>query len=134
MQFLATANQGDIAILQINHLIGVFYDRTGITTQEELVLADTHYQRALLAGSNNLVRVTLVNHGNRIGTNHLIESHLNSLQQREVLLDHDVFNQLNQHLRIGIADKLNTLGLQFLLDISIVLNDTIMDNSQIMTL
>ena len=79
LQLLAQADNGNVTVFQIDHLVGVFNDRTGITAQEELIVANTNHQRALLAGSNNLAGVALVDDGNGVGTNHLIEGYLNSL-------------------------------------------------------
>ena len=39
LKFLAEFHHGNIPILKINHLVGVFNNRTGIRTQEKLAVA-----------------------------------------------------------------------------------------------
>ena len=134
LQFLTTTDHSDIAILQIHHLISIFHNRTGIRSQEEFIFADAHHQRTLLAGSDNLVGITLVEHSNGISTDHLIERYLYSRQQVELLMLFDILNQLHQHLRIRITHEVHALGLQFLLQISIVLDDSVMDDGQVLRL
>ena len=123
-----------ITIFKIDNLIGILNDWTGIGTKEKLVLTNAHHQRTLLASSNNLAGVALIDNSNGISTYHLIKSHLYGLQQRELLLDHYVFDQLYEYLSICIALELNTLTDEFCLDVSIILDYTVVDNSQIMTL
>ena len=132
LQFFTTTDNGNITILQINHLICIFYNRTSIRTQEELILANTYHQRTLLACSNYLVWIALVEYSYGVSTNHLIESHLDSCQQIQLLVLLDIFYQLHQNLSIRIRYKLHALSLQLRLQLSIVLNDTIVDNGQIM--
>ena len=59
---------------------------------------------------------------------------MHSLKQREVLLYHDVLHQLHQHLCVRVALELYALVYQFRLDVSIVLDDTIMDDGQVVRL
>ena len=132
MQVLSATQHGDIPVFQIHHLVGIFHDRTGIRTQEELILADAYHQRTLLAGCDNLIRIALIDDSDGIGANHLIERHLYRCQQVELLLLLDILDELHQHLRVGIRLKLHALGLQFGLQVGIVLDDTIMDDSQIL--
>ena len=131
LQFFTTLDKGNVSILEIHHLIRVFHDRTGVRTQEKLILTDTYYQRTLLTGCHNLVWITLVENGNGIGANHLIEGHLYCCQKVQVLMLFDIFDQLYQHLRIRIRNKLHALGLELRLQLGIILNDTIVDNGQI---
>ena len=132
VQFLTATQHGDVTVFQIHHLVGIFHNRTGIRTQEELILADAHHQRTLLAGGDNLVGVALVDHGDGIGANHLVERHLYRCQQVELLLLLDILDELHQHLGVGIRLELDALCLQLGLQVGIVLNDTIMDDSQIL--
>ena len=134
LQILTTTDHSDITILEIHHLIGILHDRAGIRTQEELVVTDTYHQRTLLTGSDNLIRIAFVEHSDGVCANHLIESHLNSRQKVELLMFLDILNKLHQHLSIRIRNEGHTFGLEFLFQFCIVLNDTVMDDSQIMAL
>ena len=134
MYILTQSDDGDVAILEIHHLVGIFDDGAGIGTEEEFPVADTNYKRTLLASGNDLRGVTLVENGDSVGTDDLIKCHLNSLEQREVFLHHNILHELYQHLGIGVAFELDALGLEFLLYVRIILNDSIVDNGQIMAL
>ena len=134
LQLFTLTDDSDITVFQIDDLVSIFDDRTGITTKEEFVLTDTHHQGTLLTGSNNLGGVALVDDGNGISANNLIESSLNGLQQRELLLDHNIFDQLNKYLGIGIALERHTLFNELGLDVGIVLDDTVMDDGQVVAL
>ena len=127
------AHHSDIAILQIDHLISIFDDRTRIRAKEELsILADTHNKWTLLTSGNDLIRIALIEKSDGIGTNHLTKSYLNSSQQVQVFLHLNIFNQLNEHLSIGITFEGNAFGNQVFLDVGIVLDDTIMDDCKIL--
>ena len=134
MYVLTQSDDGDVAILEIHHLIGIFDDGAGIGTEEEFPVANTNYKGTLLAGGNNLRRVALVKNGDGVGTDDLIKCHLNSLEQREVFLHHDILHELYQHLGIGVAFELDALVLEFQLNVSIILNNSVVDNGQIMAL
>ena len=132
MQVLSATDLSDVAVLQIHHLVGIFHDWTGIGTQEKLILANTHHQRTLLTGRDNLVRVALVDHSDGIGADHLIEGHLYGRQQIQMLMFLDILDELHQHLGVCIAYELHALGLELLLQVGVVLDDTIMDDRQIL--
>ena len=132
LQVLPAIYHSYIAVFEIHHLISIFHDRTGIGTQEELILTDTYYQRTLLTGCNNLIGITLVDYSDCIGTDHLIESHLDSCQQIELLMLLDILDQLHQHLCICVRLKFHTFRLQFFLQVGIVLDNAVMDNRQIL--
>ena len=60
-----------------------------------------------------------------------MQRHLHSLEQRQVLLHHDVLHELHKHLRVGVALELHTLCLKLHLDVGIVLDDAVMDDGKI---
>ena len=128
LRILSQTNHGNVSILQIDHLVCVLNDGTGVRAQKELILSNTHNQGTLFACSHYLVGVATVNNGNGIGAYHLIEGYLHSLQQRQLFLHHNIFYQLYQYFGVGITLELNPLSYKFLFDVSIVFYDTIMDN------
>ena len=132
LQLLAQANDGDVAVLQIDHLICVVDDGTGVGAQEELVLADAHYEWTLLACCYNLPGLALVDDGDGIGSYHLMECHLHGFEQRDVLPDHDILHELHQHLGVCVALELHAFRLELHLDVGIVLYDAIMDDGKIL--
>ena len=134
LQFLPTTDHSDITILKIHDLVGILHDGTGVRAQEELIVADADHQGTLFTSRNNLIWIALVEHSNGIGTDHLIECHLNSRQEVELLMLLDVFNELYEHLRISVRNKSNALCLELLLQFCIILNDSVVNDSQVMTL
>ena len=134
VQVLSQTDHGYIAVLQIHHLVSIFHDGAGVGTQEELILADAHHQRTLLAGGDDLRRIILVEHGDGVGTDHLVECHLHGRQQVELLVVLDILYQLHQHLRVRVADEVYALRLQLRLQVSIVLDDTVVDDGEVLRL
>ena len=75
-----------------------------------------------------------IQYGDGVGTDHLVERHLNGLQQFQMLVFLDILNQLHQHLRVGIADEVYALGLQLRLQVGVVLDDAVVDDGQVLRL
>ena len=71
LQLLPQIQDSDFPVFQINHLVGIFYNRSSIRSKKELILSNPHYQRTTLTGSNNLIRMLFIKNRNRISTNHL---------------------------------------------------------------
>ena len=133
LQFLTEAHHSDVTILQINHLICIFDDRTGIRTEIKLsILSDTYNQWTLFTGSNDLIRVTLIKNCDSVSSDYLPESHLNGSQQVKFFLNLNIFNQLDKNLCICLASELYSLGNEILLDIGIVFNDSIMNHGKVL--
>ena len=126
-----TANHGDVLVVQINDLIGVFDDGACIRTKKELFLADAHHQRTTLSGGYNLVGVVLVENGNGVSTNDGAQGDTHGCEQIHVFLRAYIFYQLHQHFGVGVALKFDAFLLQLLLQHSIVFNDAVVDDGQI---
>ena len=133
LKFFSEAHYSDVTIFQINHLVGIFNNRTGIRTQIKLsILSDTYNQWTLFTGSNDLIRVTLIKNCDSVSSDYLPESHLNGSQQIKVFLNLNIFNQLDKNLCICLASELYSLGNEILLDIGIVFNDSIMNHGKVL--
>ena len=85
----------------------------------------------LLTGRNDGVGLTAVNDGNGVSTNHLVKHQLDGREQIEVLTDHDILDELNQHFGIRIRDELHALVDEFRFQVGIVLYDTVVDQRKI---
>ena len=81
-----------------------------------------------------MVRVVLVENGDGVCTNHRTQCNAHSREQIHVLLRAYIFYKLHQHFRVGVALELNAVFLQLLFQYGIVLNDTIMDDGQVLGL
>ena len=126
-----TANHGDVLVVQINDLIGVFDDGACVRTKKELFLADAHHQRTTLSGGYNLVGGVLVENGDGVSTNDGAQSDTHGCEQIHVFLRAYIFYQLHQHFGVGVALKFDAFLLQLLLQHSIVFNDAVVDDGQI---
>ena len=134
LHIVSAFDDGNILIVEINHFLCVFDDRTGIRTDEELILTYTYNQRTRFPCSYNLVGIVLVKYGNGIRTDHRSQCHSHGTEQIHILRCLYIFDKLNQHLSVGIALKLHTFLYQLLLQYGIVLDYTIMNDSQVPTL
>ena len=134
LELLTALDHGNVPVLEIYHTVGIFNNRTGVGTDEELIVTDTYHQRTLLSGRDDGIGITFVENGNGIGTDHLMQHQLDGCEQIEVLLHLYVFHELHQHLCIGIAPERHALLLQLPFQVGIVLNDTIMDDGQVLGL
>ena len=60
-----------------------------------------------------------------------MKCYLHGFEQRQVLLNHDILHKLHKHLRICIALEFHSLCLKLRLDVSIVLDNAVMDDGQV---
>ena len=129
-QFLAATDNGYLPILQIDHLVRIFHNGGGIGCQEELIPADTYYQRAAFACGYNLVRILPIEHSNGIRTDHFLQSQLYGSQQVNAIRNLNVFDELYQHLGIGTTFKCIAFGLKFIFEDGVIFNDAVVDESE----
>ena len=135
LEVFTTAKHGDVAVFQVDNLVGVFHYWSGIGTEIEVaMLANAHYQRALLACGNNLPGFTLVEKGDGIGTDDLVKGQLDGSERVQVFLHLNVFYELDKHFRICIRLESHALFYKLLLEFGIVFDDAVMNDSQISAL
>ena len=113
LQFLTALDECNLFFAQINHLIGIFNDRSGIGTHQELVIAHTNYERTALACGNHAVGLRLVHNHNGVCAYHTVQSQRNSLLKRDGMAVHDILYKLYYHLSIGLALEVIALVLKF---------------------
>lgn len=131
LQLLAGFHHGDVAVLEIDDLVGKLDDGAGVRSEEKLPLAYAHHQRALLARCDDGVGMATVEQGDGIGAYDLMEGQLDGRQQFDLLALLDVLDELHEHLRIGIGTETDALLLQACLDLGIVFDDAIVDDGQV---
>ena len=66
-------DDGDFAVVQVNHILDVFGNRGGVRGEEVFAVADADYQRAALAGSDDFVLVVAIQYGDGVGADHLVQ-------------------------------------------------------------
>lgn len=96
---------GNLLVVDVDHLLGIFGNRSGVGCNEKLtvVLPDTNDHRRALACSNDGVGVATVDDSNGISANATGERNAHGLRQRTLVLLLGIFNELNEHLRIGVT-------------------------------
>ena len=78
-------DDGDFAVVQVNHILDVFGNRGGVRGEEVFAVADADYQRAALAGSDDFVLVVAIQYGDGVGADHLVQRGLYRLEERAVV-------------------------------------------------
>ena len=133
IQLLTYPDVSNLTILQIHHLIRMLYDRSRITGDIEIqiILTHTNDQRTRLASSHQMARVILLDNGNGIRTDGIVQSLTNGRNQVLAILLIVEINQLHQHLGIGSTFKLIALLDELFLQYLVVLDDTIMHQRQV---
>ena len=132
LQLVPRTNDGDVAVFQVNHLVGIFHDGRRVRSQVEIMfMPDAHHQRAALARGNDLLGMTFVEDGNGVCPDYLVQRDLHGPQQVQAIAHLDIFNKLHQHLRVRLAAELHPALHQPLLQRGIVLDDAVVDQSQV---
>ena len=118
LQLLAQAHHGDVAVVEVNHAVGIFGNGACVRPQVVFSLfSQSHYQGRTLAGTHDGVRVVAVEDGDGIGSDDLVQCHLNCLEQVDVVAEHDVLDKLNQYLGVRHALEGNAAFHQVLLQV-----------------
>ena len=92
-----------LAVIDIDDLVRIFHDRRRVRCQEKLLVADTDDHRAAAACRDDLILVALLHYGDSVCADHLLQCLLDGLQQRAVVRRTDVFDQIDQYLRVSVA-------------------------------
>ena len=71
-----------------------------------------------------------VEDGDGVGADDLMQGHLYGFEQVEVVAEHDMLDELHQHLGVGDALEGNAARHEVLLDGGVVLDDAVMDERQ----
>ncbi len=124
-------NDGYFLIVQIYHLVGVFYDRSSIRRQEELVFTDTHQPTGRLCGRLPAGSIFQRHDNNGISADYLGKSEAHRFVQRATFFSFDVFNEVNEHFGVSIAEELMTFIDELLFQRAVVLDDNAVNNSQL---
>src|SRR5690606_16738287 len=113
---------GNVAVFQINDLIGGTCQCQGVGSQEILVIAQTHYQGRTLAGTNHTMRLVAAEHSNGVSPFQTAHCTLHSIEQIVVV---QVVDQVGNHFSVGLAFKHITLLLQLGAQLVVVFNNAV---------
>ena len=134
LELVVALDVGKLLLAKIYDLVGVFDDRGGVRAHEVLVFADADNQRTALAGCYHTVREPLVNDGDGVGTDDVLERNRYSLLQRELAGVHYVLDELHHDFSVGLAVEVIAFIHKGSLEGLVVLDDAVMDNHQVMVL
>ena len=107
--------------------MGIVYDRCGIRTQEILPFPYTYGHRGTFPCGYDPVGYSPFDDRNRIGAHNLTESHPHGFLQGAAIGILDVFDEVDEHLRIGTAAELIAVRLESVLQDTEILDDAVMD-------
>ncbi len=135
----AAVHVGNLLVLEVNHLLGVFHDGGGVGAQIEFFLTvgvGTHAddQRRAFAGANELVGMIFLKDGDDIGTNDALQGTLHGGEEVAFLSLLRVFDELHQHLGVGLGAELIALLLEHGTQGFVVLDDAVVHQREIAAL
>ena len=114
----------DVAVFQVDDLVGGAGQGQRIGRQEVLVLAHAHHQRRALAGADHAVRFIAAEHGDGIGAMQAAHGLLHGLEQ---VAGVQVVDQVGDDLGVGLAFEDVAGGLQLGAQFVVVLDDAVVD-------
>ena len=114
-------------VLDIHHLLGATHDGGGVGGNEILAVADTDDHGAAFTGGDDLIRVTFLNDGDGVGTNHMVEGDTDGLEEVYVLALLDVLDEVGKHLGVSRRLKGEATFLQLFAQAEVVLDDAVVD-------
>ena len=128
---LAPVDDGDLVVVEIDHAVRVFDDRRCIRRDEILAVAYADHQRAALARHDDLVGIAAVDHRDGISADDLVARLAHRFEEHAARVGTDVVDQLDDHLRIGLAAERVAVLFERLLDHRIVLDRPVVYDGQI---
>ena len=104
----AGVDHGDLAVVEIDDLLGVAHQRRDVGGDEHLALADADHHRAAVARRDDAVGLARVEHRDAVRP---VDRH-QRLAHRLVELAADRLDEMRQHLAVGLGAKDVPLRLQ----------------------
>ena len=133
LHVLASLQQGYLFIVQVTHVLGVLGDGTGIAGHEEflVLLPDTHHHGRGLAGTDQLLGMTLVDDADGVGTDDFLQGDAHGRDEVIVAQAHGVVDELHQHLRVRLGTEGVTSLQELLAQGGVVLYDAVVDEGEV---
>ena len=126
----AALNHSHFTVFEVDDLLGRIDKRSSVAAHKELVVSQTEQQRRTQAANDHLVGLVGAHHHNGIGTDHLVEGEAHSLLKINLLLVLNVLDEVHKDLGVGIAREGVAFPYQQLLELGVVLNDSVVHNNQ----
>ena len=129
------AEDGDLAVLHVDDVTGVFDQRRHVGGDEILALAEAEQQRRVLARGVDMIRIVRAEDAEGVRALDPVQDHVQSVRDRRDLGQaHAVFHELRDDLRVGLRGELHALLLQKFADLEIVFDDAVMDDGDLAVL
>jgi hypothetical protein len=114
----------DVAVFQVDDLVGGAGQGQRVGGQEVLVLAHAHHQRRALARAHDAVRFVAAEHGDGVGAMQAAHGILHGFEQVAGI---QVVDQVRDDFGVGLAFEDVARGLEFGAQLIVVLDDAIVD-------
>ncbi len=121
-----SAHVGEIALLEIDHAPRDREERRGVRSEEVIVRAEAHDQRAPRARTDDAARLAGRDHRDRVRALELRDGRLHGAQQVAAPGGVPVrVDEMRDHLGVGLRDELVAAGLQLVAQLLEVLDDAV---------
>ncbi len=127
-EFVATEHR-EVPVLEEHHLARVREQRGDVGAEEGFALADAEDDRgAALLGGDDVVGIRFGNDGDRVRTDHQLRGAAHGRRQIRRAAAQFALDQVRHEFGVGLGLDLATLGLEFLPDRAVVLDDPVVDH------
>ena len=116
---------GNIAVFHKDHAPRVRQERRHVGGQKVFFFAQTNDERRVFAGGDQAIRIVRRDNTERIGALHLLQGCDHSLRQIAFEI---FFDQMGEDFGVGLRLKLVAPGDQLLLEIDVILDDSVMNH------
>ncbi len=132
LQRLVPLDDGHLAVVDVDELLRVFDDRSGVGGEEKFAFSDADHHRAALACRDDAVGIALFDDGNGVGADDLFEGLLHRFEQRAGVRRADVLDQIHEHLAVGRAAERIAVLDQRVLQQAEILDDAVVDQGDVL--
>ena len=123
-------DDGHFAVFEVDHLFGGVNERGCVTSHKKLVVAKSKNERRAQATYHHLVGFFGAEYDNGVGSYDFVQREAHGLLKVNLLFVLNVLNEVDQDLGIGVARERITLRCKKLLELGVVLNDSVVHDDK----
>ena len=132
-------HEGNLLVVEVDDLVGVLDDGGGVGAEVELgaavvALAHADDEGAALAGADQTVGVALLDDGDGIGADDVLEGQLGGGEEVAVVRVLHVFHQLDEDLGVGVGAEGDAVRLHHSAQRLVVLDDAVVHEGEVLRL
>ena len=124
-------DDGNILIVEINHLVGKIHKRRSVGGYEIFLLTDANDERTTRPGGDEFVGFVGAIDGETIRAAHFGERKPHSVLSRNMSKFIDIFNQIRQYFRVGLRMECVAARSEFFLQYGVILDDAVVYNHKL---